>query len=203
MIRRPGARRALLVAVIVLGLLYVAGWVATGLRMPANAAIGGVDVGGMSPTGAAKTLRTTLAPRSDEDVVLTHGKQRFTLDPDELGLKLDVKRSVKAAGGTHSLDPRDMAALLAGRAEHRPRCPVGRDAVKDAVARIARDVDVEVVEAQITFPDGKAHPRKPVAGLAVLGGATARSDRGRLPRDHQADTGPDVPDRAGRRPGRT
>ena len=58
----------------------------TGLRMPANAAIGsGVAVGGMSPTEAAKTLQTTLAPRADRDVVLTHGKQRFTLDPDDLG----------------------------------------------------------------------------------------------------------------------
>ncbi|HJR89311.1 MAG TPA: hypothetical protein VJ782_04035, partial [Aeromicrobium sp.] len=82
MMKRPWARRALLVAVVLLGLLYVAGWVATGLRMPANAVIGGVDVGGMSPTEAAKTLRTTLAPKADEDVVLTHEKQRFALDPD-------------------------------------------------------------------------------------------------------------------------
>jgi len=175
MIRRPWVRRALLLAVILLGLLYVAGWVATGLRMPANAAIGGVDVGGMSPTGAAKTLRTTLAPRADEDVVLTHEKQRFTLDPDELGLKLDVKRSVKAAGGTRSFDPRDMAALLVGERNTDLVVRSDHDAVKDAVARIARDVDVKVVEAQITFPDGKAHPRKPVAGLVVLRSATAQA----------------------------
>ena len=175
MMKRLWGRRALLIAVILLGLLYVAGWVATGLRMPANAVIGGVDVGGMSPAGASKTLRTTLAPRANEDVMLTHGKQRYALDPDELGLKLDVKRSVEAAGGTHSLDPRDMAALLVG--ERNTDLVVGSDgdAVKDAVARIARDVDVKVVEAQITFPDGKARPRKPVAGLVVLRGATARA----------------------------
>ena len=175
MTKRPWARRALLVAVILLGLLYVAGWVATGLRMPANATIGGVDVGGLSPTDAANTLRATLAPRAGNDVVLTHQKHRFTLDPDELGLKLDVKRSVEAAGGTRSLDPRDMAALLAG--ERKTDLVVRSDgaAVKDAVARIARDVDREVVEAQITFPKGKAHPRKPVAGLVVMRRATARA----------------------------
>ena len=175
MISRQWARRALLIAVILLGLLSVAGWVATGLQMPANAVIGGVDVGGMSPAGASKTLRTTLAPRADEDVVLTHGKQRFALDPDELGLKLDVKRSVEAAGGTHSLDPRDMAALLVGERNTDLVVRSNRDAVKEAVARIARDVNVKVVDAQITFPDGKARPRKPVAGRAVLRNATAQA----------------------------
>ncbi|HUS20769.1 MAG TPA: VanW family protein, partial [Aeromicrobium sp.] len=175
MIRRHRARRALLLAVILLGLLYVAGWVVTGRRMPAHAAIGGVDVGGKSPTDAAKTLRTKLASRADEDVVLTHGKQRFTLDPDELGLELDVKRSVTAAGGTRSFDPRDMAALLVGERNTDIVVRSDRDAMKDAVARIARDVDVKVVEAQITFTDGKAHPRKPVAGRVVLRSATAQA----------------------------
>jgi vancomycin resistance protein YoaR len=178
MTRRHWARRALFVALILLGLLYVAGWVATGLRMPANAVIGGVDVGGMSPAGAAKALRTTLDPRADNDVVLAHGKQRFTLDPTELGLTLDVERSVEAAGGTSSLDPRDMAALLVGRRNTDLVIRSDGDAVKDAVARIARDVDVKVVEAQITFPDGKAHPRKPVAGLVVKKRATAEAITG-------------------------
>ena len=175
MIRRQSARRVLLSAVILLGLLYAAGWVATGLRMPANATIGGVDVGGLSPTEAANTLRTTLAPRADNDVVLMHGRQRFILDPDELGLKLDVERSVKAAGGTRSLDPRDMAALLAGERDTDLVVRSDGAAVKDAVARIAREVDREVVEAQITFPNGKAHPRKPVAGLVVMRRATAQA----------------------------
>lgn len=175
MISGHWARRVLLFAGLLLGLLYVAGWVATGLRMPANAVIGGVDVGGMSPSGAAKSLRTTLEPRADDDVVLTYGKQRFTLDPVDLGLKLDVERSVAAAGGTRSLDPRDMAALLTGERNTDLVIRSDGDAVKDAVARIAGDVDVKVVEAQINFPDGKAHPRKPVAGKAVLRRATAQA----------------------------
>src|SRR5690349_345901 len=175
MTRRHWARRALLLALILLGFLYVAGWVATGQRMPANAVIGGVDVAGMSPSGAARELRTTLEPRADTSVVLTHGRQRFTLDPDDLGLKLDVKRSVEAAGGRRSLDPRDMAALLVGQRKSDLVIRSDHGAVKAAVARIARAVDVKVVEAQITFPEGKARPRKPVAGLVVKKRATAQA----------------------------
>ena len=178
MTRRPRARRALILAVLSLALLYVAGWVATGQRMPANAVIGGVDVGGMSPAAAAKALRTTLAPRADNEVVLAHGKQRFVLDPPELGLTLDVERSVEAAGGTHSLDPRDMAALLVGQRNTGLVIRSDDAALKDAVARIARDVDVKVVQAQITFPDGTARPRKPVAGLLVKRRATAQAITG-------------------------
>jgi len=175
MMKRPWVRRALLAAGILLGLLYIAGWVVTGLRMPANAVIGGVNVGGMSPSSAEKALRTTLASRAGEDVVLTHKTQRFTLDPEKLGLELDVKRSVQAAGGARSLDPRAMVALLGGERNTGLVVRSDRDAVKDAVARIARDVDVKVVEAQITFPDGEARPRKPKAGLVVLRKATARA----------------------------
>ena len=60
-----------------------------------------------------------------------------------------------------------MAALLVGEQNTGLVVRSDGDAVKDAVARIARDVDVKVVEAQITFPDGKAQFRaspSPVGG---------------------------------------
>src|SRR5689334_544553 len=148
--KRLRGRRSLLLALLLAGLIYVAGWLATGALMPANATIGGVDVGHMGPGAAAGKLRTTLAPRADDDVVLAHGDQRFALAPDELGLSPDFEKSVRAAGGSRSWDPRAMAALLGGK--HQTGLVVRADhrAVKQAVVHIAKDVDVHVVEAQIS-----------------------------------------------------
>lgn len=173
--KRLGNRRVLLIVVSLLGLLYVVGWLATGTWMPANARVGGVSVGHLTPSAAAAKLRVSLAPKAANQVVLAYKEQRFALDPDELGLSLDVEGSVKAAGGTRSLDPRAMVALLAG--DHETDLVIRRDerAVKDAVARIAKRLDVKVVEARITFPDGKATPRRPVAGLMVQRKATAQA----------------------------
>lgn len=167
--------RVLLTAVVLLGLGYVAGWVATGVRMPAHAEIGGVQVGGMTPTAAEVKLRTSLSPRADDDVVLVSGKQRFALDPDELGLKLDAEASVQAAGGRHSWDPRDHAALFAGRRQSTPTIRANSRAVDRAVASIEKRVNVDVVEAQISFPQGRPTPRAPVAGLVVRPMETAEA----------------------------
>ena len=172
--KRLTDRRVLLVVALLLGLLYVAGWLATGTWMPANAKVGGLAVGHMTPPEAAETLRTSLASKADKAVVLAHGKQRFYLDPDELDLSMDVENSVKAAGGTRSLNPLDMAALLGGERNTDLVIRADEQAVKHAVGRIARALDRKVVEAQISFPEGKATPRKPVAGLVVRKKATAQ-----------------------------
>jgi vancomycin resistance protein YoaR len=169
------ARRVLLAASILLGLLYVAGWVATGLRMPANAEIGGVNVGGMAPEAAGEKLRRTLSSRVGNEVVLAHGQRRFELDPEELGLELDVAESVKAAGGRHSLDPRNMAALLFGKHESDLVIRSSAAALDDAVAGIAADINRRVVQPYIRFPEGKPKPRRPSAGLAVMRQQTAEA----------------------------
>lgn len=173
--QRHWGRRALIVAVLLLGLLYLAGWAATGLRMPEHTEIGGVQVGGRTPGAAARTLQAALSPRAGDDIVLRHRKQRFTLDPRELGLKLDAKASVKAAGGAHSWDPRDMLALVSGKRTADLVIESNPQALRAAVAGIETEVNRRVVQAHITFPDGKPHARTPRAGVAVLRGQTAQA----------------------------
>jgi len=159
----------------VLVLLYVAGWAATGTKMPANAELGGVAVGGMKPAAAEAALRKALTPRLDEDVVLVHGKQQFKLDPKELALEPDFKASVLAGGGAHSWNPRDMVAMLGGTSESGLVVRADARRVAQAVDRIAKAVNTKAVEPAITFPKGKALAHKPVAGTAVRKAATARA----------------------------
>lgn len=165
--RSHRGRRILIGAVLLLGLAYVGGYFLTGMRMPANATIAGVDVSGTSPKKARSLLTSELTPHTEKDITLTHDQQEFTIKPADAGLSLDVDESVRAAGGESSWDPRDMAALFFGTHDH--------DAVVDAestklaavLGSIGETVDVPVVQPQITFPDGEPTARQPEEGTVV------------------------------------
>lgn len=171
--RSRRTRRVLLGIVLVLGALYLAGFVLTGLRMPANATIGGVDVSGLSPGDARQKVDRVLTPRVGEDVVLKHDGKQFTVDPDAAGLTFDLDRSIDRAGGRHSWNPRTMAGLLFGTHEFHPAVEADGDKLADIVASISTGIDREVVEPQITFPNGKPKARQPETGLIVRKGDAA------------------------------
>ena len=97
-----------------LGVLYIIGFIMTGLRMPANATIGGVDVSGKSPGDARAAVDRELSPRVGEEVVLKHEGKEFTVTPKAAGLTFDLDQSIDDAGGNHSADPRKMVGLLFG-----------------------------------------------------------------------------------------
>ena len=165
--RRRQLRLALIGALLVLGLLYVVGFIMTGLRMPANATIGGVDVSGMSPGDARAAVDRELSPRVGEEVVLEHQGKEFTVDPKAAGLTFDLDRSIENAGGNHSPDPRKMIGLVFGTHATDPAVEADDDELAGIITAIATTVDQEVVEAQITFPKSKPTPRQPKAGLVV------------------------------------
>ena len=160
-------RRILIGALVGLGLLYLAGFVMTGLRMPANATIGGVDVSGMSPHEAREAVDRALTPHVGDEVVLKHGGKEFTVDPKAAGLTFDLDRSIEQAGGNHSWNPGTMVGLLFGTHASDPAVDADDEKLGSIVASIAASVDREVVEPQITFPKKKPTPRQPKAGLVV------------------------------------
>lgn len=170
--------RWLVLAVIVLaGAAYATGYALTGTRLPANSTVAGVDVSGQSPSEARDTLEKALAPRADRDIALTYGKKEFAITPADAGLALDVKRSVDAAGGARSWDPRDMIGLFVGEHEHAPVLTINDPALDSAVKTVSESIDQDVVEPQITFPDGIAKAREPRDGLVVSRSDLAASIR--------------------------
>ena len=164
---RRNLRRVLIGALLVLGALYLAGFIMTGVRMPANATIGGVDVSGMSPGDARAVVDRELSPHVGDEVVLKHGGQEFTVDPKAAGLTFDLDMSIAAAGGNHSWNPGTMAGLLFGTHATDPAVEADDEKLGSIVASIASSVDRQVVEPQITFPKRKPTPRQPKAGLVV------------------------------------
>ena len=173
--RRRQIRLALIGTLAVLGVLYIIGFIMTGLRMPANATIGGVEVSGMSPGDARAAVDKELSPRVGEEVVLKHKGKEFTVDPKAAGLTFDLDQSIEDAGGNHSADPRKMLGLLFGTHDTAPAVDADMDELTGIVRSIATSIDREVIEAQITFPKQKPTPREPKAGLVVRKADTVRA----------------------------
>ena len=160
-------RWILLGAAVLLGLLYVGGWYATGLRMPVDTTVGGVQIGGQSPATARETLERELGDRQDDPITLTHEELVFEYLPDDIGLSLDAEASVEEAGGQRSWHPRDIGRLLFGSDDLRPETEVDTELFETAVQGVGEAVNIEVTEALITFPEAQPEPRQPVAGRLV------------------------------------
>src|SRR5689334_21080469 len=94
------------------GIVAVLGFVATGTRMPAHATVGGVDVSGMSPYAAREKVRAALGSRALVPITVLSRGRSFSIDPAKAGLAVDVDASVRAAGGSNSLNPMRMARLF-------------------------------------------------------------------------------------------
>ncbi|MCW2769201.1 MAG: hypothetical protein JWR27_634 [Aeromicrobium sp.] len=170
---RHRGRLVLLGLGLLLGILYLAGHVLTGTRMPANATIGGVDVGGKTPAAARQGVDAALSPHEDREIVLVRGKKAFRVSPKTAGLALDVDRSVEQAGGRRSWDPRDMVGLFVGQHDHDPALDVDDARLQSAIGTIGESVNKDAVEAQISFHRTKPVAREPKPGLVVSRSATA------------------------------
>ncbi|MEO6606010.1 MAG: peptidoglycan binding domain-containing protein, partial [Aeromicrobium sp.] len=160
-------RRILLGLLGLVAALYVAGYFLTGTRMPANATIGGVDVSGKSPSAARDAVDKALTPHIADEIVLSHDKKEFRIKPADAGLALNLDQSIEDAGGNRSWNPKDMAGLFFGDHETAPALDVDDAKLQSVIGTIGESVNVEVIEAQITFRKGKPTPREPKAGLVV------------------------------------
>jgi vancomycin resistance protein YoaR len=170
-------RRAVLGLVAVVAALYVVGYFLTGTRMPAQASIGPVDVGGMSPSAARSAVDKALTPHAADQLVLTHGKTEFHITPADAGLALNLDRTIDKAGGSRSWKPADIAGLFFGKHTTAPVLDVDDAKLKAVISTIGTSVNKDVVEPQITFPKSKPLARAPRPGLAVDRDAAADAIR--------------------------
>jgi lipoprotein-anchoring transpeptidase ErfK/SrfK len=66
-------------------------------EIAAGVTIGGVDVGGRTTEEAAALVEADLIEPLDREVTVEYGKEHFTLEADELGIRADVEGMVDAA----------------------------------------------------------------------------------------------------------
>ena len=182
--RRTGLLVLGVLVALVLG-LYAVGYLVAGEKMPRNAVVSGVDVGGLSTAEAGERLTTELGPRAAAPLQLRAGEQRAELDPAEAGLTLDVDASLDAAGGGRSLDPRAIWRVLTGGAPTRAVAAVDSQALDVAVAAVVEDLDREPADARLTYQGAEVKLTKAQQGLAV-----DREQAAEAVRDGYLDEGP-------------
>ena len=109
-----------------------------GDKLPKDAQISGVAVGGLEPAEAIQKLTAELGARAAEPIELTVGEDQAQLKPADAGLAIDYAKSVDAAGGGKSLNPRQILTVLTGGQPSmpwswstRPNCRRGRVAGQD------------------------------------------------------------------------
>ena len=82
-----------------------AGFVLAGDRLPKDAQVSGVAVGGLDRSQAIEKLTAELGARAAEPIEVTAPEKTGQLTPADAGLTIDYAKSVDAAGGGKSLEP--------------------------------------------------------------------------------------------------
>jgi vancomycin resistance protein YoaR len=98
---RVRLRRSLIaagVAVAALGAAYLVDLLLSSGDVPRGVTVAGVDVGGLSPADAERTLRGQLDPRLGHALTLKVGDTTETLEPAKAGLHLDWTATLNQAG---------------------------------------------------------------------------------------------------------
>jgi vancomycin resistance protein YoaR len=180
--------------VVLLGGAWAAGWLLAGDKLPRNAEVGGVAVGGLSPAAAEQKLRAALEPLEAAKLTLTAADAHLRLTPAEAGLAVDYAASIAQAGGAHHGNPIAIYQVLVGGSPLDPVVTVDRAALDAVVATFAAEVDEAPVDATLAYAgdspkvtpgrDGRALDRTAAAAAlqaAFLHAGTATGTVGVVP----------------------
>jgi vancomycin resistance protein YoaR len=148
---RRGALLAVAGVAVLLGGLYLCGWLFVGGTVPSGTRVADVDIGGLSPDDAEQRLETELADRAAKPIELSWQGQTFELDPRRAGLRFDVEETVKEAGGGRSWNPLQMVDTLLNPDNVSPVVDVDEKALYAALERLADRVDEPPAEPVVSF----------------------------------------------------
>ena len=117
----PKSKRAGVIAalvggalIVLVGAIYLGAYLTAGDKLPKDAEIAGVAVGGLSTEAATKKLQAELGEQAAAPIAVTAGDEKAEVSPSEAGLGVDYGASVELAGGGRSLDPRHIWRVLTG-----------------------------------------------------------------------------------------
>lgn len=160
-------RWLLLGTLFVLAALYVAGYAFARDRLPAKTSIEGVDVGGLLPARAEQVLGEELAPRTDRPLQIVVGDRGQALDPEELGLEVDIAASVAQVPVGRTWNLADMWETVVGGEDYEAVVVQVDDLLEERLSQLAASVDEAPVEGAVTFTERGAEPTYPEPGTAL------------------------------------
>lgn len=134
--------------------------------------VGGIDVGGRTADEARSLIRKGLVEPIERPVTVTFQDERFTLTPEELGMRADIDGMVDAAveaSREGSFPERVWRYATGGEvdADIHPRIAYSQDAVQGFLEGVAGKVNREPVDATIDPTPTELVPVPPQDGLEV------------------------------------
>jgi lipoprotein-anchoring transpeptidase ErfK/SrfK len=134
--------------------------------------VNGVDVGGMTAAAAKTKLRRALLEPLNRTVVVRGEGHRFTLNPSQTNIGLDVDGSVDralAASRTGNVLSRTWRELRGGtvRADVQAAVTYDQAAIRRLAERAARKIDKPAVDAKLDLAGGNVNPQPSRNGVAV------------------------------------
>jgi vancomycin resistance protein YoaR len=142
--------------VVLLGGVYLAGYLVAADHLPRNASASGVDIGGMSPKAAETALRVQLGPKADGALKLIAGDTEVEFNPKSQGMTVDYAATVaQAGGGKWSWHPIDILVTLFGGSEQPAVVTWNEEGLRAELAELATSVHTDSHDATLSYKDGK------------------------------------------------
>ena len=157
----------LLGLVVLFGGAYVAAYAITGDRVPRNATVAGVDVGGMTPVGARAALAEGLDDTRRAPIKVAALGKQGRIDRGRAGLDVDLEASIEQAGGGRSWNPARIWDSLTGGDDYEPVVTVDEQALTKAVDDFAKKADTKPRDGRVLFKGDRAVAREPRQGEVV------------------------------------
>jgi vancomycin resistance protein YoaR len=161
-------------ALAVIGVLYLAAYMAAGRDLVNGATVLGIDIGDLSEAEAEAKLADELPAvvNTPISVQVADDEKTYSVAPPESGLSIDVEATVDAVPGA-SANPVSLIRALFGSVRVDPVPSVDRAALEAAVTAIAEQANIEPVNGSVAFSDGVVVTSPATTGRSVDVGAGA------------------------------
>jgi vancomycin resistance protein YoaR len=159
--------------VVILGVLYVVGYLVAGDKLPRKAQISGIAVGGLHPSEATDKLTTELGAKAAGPLNLTLRDDQAQLKPADAGLAVDYAGSVEAAGGGKSLNPVRIIKVLTGGSATDAVVVVDEAKLNAAVGGLAKTFNSAPADAAVTYKGVKIKQKSAHEGTTLQQDAAA------------------------------
>ncbi|MGD7788291.1 VanW family protein [Propionibacteriaceae bacterium Y1700] len=164
-------------ALVVVG-FYAVGYFAASDKLPRDAAIAGIPIGGLTRDQAIDKVETELGPKATGTITVTVDGKDHEIDPAAAGLGVDIPATVDEAGAGRSADPRHIVRILTGGEDRAPKVIEDRAKLEGEVAKIAEKSDRKGTDATIKIDKGKVKTTKSEQAHTLDRQATADRVRG-------------------------
>lgn len=159
---------ALAVLAYVVPAIFMSGSVLRGTR------VGEVDIGGLTVTQAADKVRAEISTKIEQPLVVDVGGNKETIQPDEVGLDLDVVATIDQAPSGFPT-PIEVWRGLTGTTQLTPKLTVDSAQLDRTVEALAEEVDKAPREGSVSFKGLEPVAVAPRDGVQLDRAAAARA----------------------------